>query len=224
MIAPVPSGLADALFSSVQQRVLGLLFGQAGRDFSVSEVIRHVGGGTGAVHRELARLAAAGILSVEAVGNQRRYRANGESPIFHELRGLIAKTVGVVDPIRQALAPYVDAIDAAFVYGSVAKGEDRSSSDVDLMVIADDLSATDAYGALASAEASLGRRIEPTVISAAEWQRRLAEGASFFVRVRSQPKLFVVGSEHDLERLGEPREDRAAQGRAGRSRGVSRAR
>jgi len=211
-IVAKPSGLAGALFSSVQQRVLGLLFGQPERDFSTSEVIRHVGGGTGAVHRELARLAAAGLLSVAAVGNQKRYRANRTSPIFHELRGLVVKTVGLVDPIREALAPYVNAIDVAFVYGSVAKGQDRSASDIDLMILANDLSNTDAYGALASAEAALGRTIEPTVMSPDEWRKRLSDGASFVTRVNSQSKLFVVGSDHDLGRIAEPRQDRIAQG------------
>lgn len=210
---PRSSGLAGALFSSVQQRVLGLLFGWTERDFSTSEVIRQVAAGTGAVHRELARLAAADVVTVKSVGNQKRYQANPASPIFEELRGLVVKTVGVVDPIRQALMPHADAIATAFVFGSVAKREDTSSSDIDVMIVAQDLSASTAYAALAAAESSLGRRIEPTIVTPAEWREKLSSGASFFARVNAQPKLFVFGSQHDLDRIAESREDRPAQAR-----------
>jgi predicted nucleotidyltransferase len=215
-----PSGLAGALFSSVQQRVLGLLFGQPGRDFSTSDVIRHVSSGTGAVHRELARLAAAGILTVAKVGNQKRYRANPASPVFAELRGIVVKTVGVGDPIRAALGPLAGSIAAAFIFGSVARGEDTSASDIDLMVVSDALSHADLYAALEQAEQKLGRPVNPTVMTAAEWRGKRAAGSSFVTRINSQPKLFVVGSEDDLDRVAEPRLDRAAEIGAAGSRRV----
>jgi predicted nucleotidyltransferase len=213
-------GLAGALFSAVQQRVLGLLIGQPGRDFSTSDVIRHVSSGTGAVHRELSRLAAAGILTVAKVGNQKRYRANTASPIFAELRGIVVKTVGVVDPIRTAISPLAGSMAAAFVFGSVAKGEDTSASDIDLMVVSDVLSHADLYAALERAEKTLGRPVNPTVMTAAEWWGKRAAGSSFVTRIRSQPKLFVVGSEDDLDRVAEPRADRPAQGRSAGPRGI----
>src|SRR5947199_707543 len=109
--------LSSALFSKVQQRVLALIFGQPDRSFYTSEIIRSVHSGTGAVERELSRLESSGLVSAERIGNQRHYRANQESPIFEELRGLVAKTVGVAEPIRKSLQPYAGAIKTAFVYG-----------------------------------------------------------------------------------------------------------
>src|SRR5581483_9161024 len=120
------SGLLSALFPAVRQRVLASLFGQPDKDFSTSDMIRLAGSGTGAVHRELTRLSKAGLVNVTVVGNQRRYRANEESPIFRELRSLVLKTVGLVDPIRQVLSKYHGHIDAAFIFGSIAKGSDRA--------------------------------------------------------------------------------------------------
>src|SRR5262249_15116670 len=140
-----PSRIADALFSTVQQRVLGLLFGGPDRDFSTSDLIRLAQSGTGAVHRELTRLADAGIVAVSRLGNQKRYRANQESPVFTELHGLIVKTTGLVDPIRAALWPFRDRIAAAFVYGSVAKGTDKARSDIDVMVLGEGLSKEEVY-------------------------------------------------------------------------------
>ena len=196
--AAARSGLARALFSTVQQRVLALLFGQSDRDFSTRELIRLAGSGTGAVHRELSRLAEAGLVTMTRVGNQKRYQANKRSPIFEELRGLIVKTAGLVDPLREALLDYRGRICAAFVYGSVAEGSDTAASDVDLMVMGDDLTYADIYATLQDAERKLGRSINPTLTSTAEWQAKLKRKNSFVTRVSGQPKLFVLGSEDDL--------------------------
>lgn len=196
------SGLAGALFSGVQLRVLGLLFGNPAQDYSTSEVIRQVGSGTGAVHRELARLAASGIAQVRAVGNQKRYAANRSSPIYEELRSLIVKTVGVVEPLREALSGYKDQIRAAFVYGSTAKGSDTADSDIDLLVLGDDLSYADIFNALADAERRLGRTISPNLMTPADWQRKLQSRNSFASRIAAQPKLFVFGSDDDVRGAG----------------------
>ena len=121
------AGLADALFTPVQQRVLGLLFGQPDRRFQSAELIRLAKGGVGAVHRQLGRLAETDLVTVTRSGNQKHYQARRDSPVFEELHSLIVKTVGVAEPLRQALARKARAIRAAFVYGSVAKGTDRVS-------------------------------------------------------------------------------------------------
>jgi predicted nucleotidyltransferase len=188
----------DALFSRVQQRVLGILFGQPERSFLSNEVIRLANGGTGAVHRELKRLDASGLVTVRTVGRQKHYQANRDSAIFEELHGLVVKTVGLVEPLKQALAPLADRVQVAFVYGSLAKGTDTAASDVDLMIVSDRLSYTDAYAALIEAEAALGRPINPTILTATEWREKVADGNHFMQRVASQPKLFVVGSDDDL--------------------------
>jgi predicted nucleotidyltransferase len=163
----ISHALADALFTPVQQRVLGLLFGQPERRYQSAELIRLAQAGTGAVHRLITRLAATGLVSVTSVGNQKFYQANPESPVFAELCGLIQKTVGLAGPLRKALAPLANKISVAFVYGSIAKGTERASSDIDLMVIADDLDYAALYAALTDAEAVLSRPINPNVMSAA---------------------------------------------------------
>src|ERR1700710_303208 len=129
--------LSNALFSKVQQRVLALIFGQPERSFYTSEIMRKVQSGTGAVERELSRLQRSGLVSVEHIGNQKHYRANHSSPIFAELQSLVIKTVALTEPLRKALEPFSGEITAAFVYGSVAKGTDTASSDIDVMVVGD---------------------------------------------------------------------------------------
>jgi predicted nucleotidyltransferase len=187
------SGLANALFSSVQQRVLGLLLGFPDRDFSTSEIIRRAKSGTGAVQRELARLASRGILTIKRVGNQKRYQANPSSPIYEDLRRLIMKTVGLAEPIRQALLPFEHKVQTAFIYGSVARGEDRSESDVDLFVLGEGVSYGELFDALKPVEAEIGRAINPSLMTRSEWQQKLADKNSFIVRVDKSPKIFVTG-------------------------------
>lgn len=192
------TGVAGALFTPVQQRVLGLLFGQPERKYQGNELIRLAGSGTGAVHRVVTRLAEVGLVTVERAGNQKYYQANRESPVFGELRGLIAKTAGLAIPLRDALAPLAKGIDAAFVYGSLAKGTDRAGSDVDLMVISRKLEYAKLYEALQKAEAALGRTINPNLMTPQEWRRKRAENDSFAARVAAQAKIFVIGSEDEL--------------------------
>lgn len=198
----LPSGLSGALFSRVQARVLGILFGAPDSDFPITEIIARAGSGRGAVQRELKRLTDAGIVALTVRGHRKLYQANRESPIFHELHQLVLKTVGVVEPIRLALAPHLPAIACAFIYGSVATGRETAKSDVDLMIVSDALSYAEIFGALQSAEKILARPINPTVVTAAEWRRKVKERSSFFANLLSQPKMFVVGTENDLGTTG----------------------
>lgn len=191
--------LAGALFTPVQQRVLGLLFGQPERRYQSAELIRLAEAGTGAVHRLMTRLAATGLVSVASVGNQKFYQANPESPVFGELCGIIQKTVGLAGPLQTALLPLANRITAAFVYGSIAKGVNRAASDIDLMVIADDLDYAALYAALTDAEAALSRPINPNVMSAADWRLKRAQQYGFVARIATQPKVFVIGSKDALD-------------------------
>jgi predicted nucleotidyltransferase/predicted transcriptional regulator with HTH domain len=191
--------LSSALFSKVRQRVLALIFGQPERSFYTSEIMRIVGSGTGAVERELSRLQRSGLASVERIGNQKHYRANRNSPIFDEMRGLVLKTMALAEPLKDALARYdVSRIKAAFVYGSVAKGTDTARSDIDLMVIGDDLVYSDLYSAVQDAEDALRRKINPTFLSTEEWRRKRSRKGSFIDKISALPKIFVLGSESDL--------------------------
>jgi predicted nucleotidyltransferase len=180
--------------------VLGLLFGQPDRRFQSAELIRIAGSGTGAAHRQVSRLAQVGLVTVTRSGNQKHYQANRESPVFEELHGLIVKTVGVAEPLRKALATRAGEVRAAFVYGSVAKGSDRVSSDIDLMVISDSLRYPDLFEALQSAETVLARKVNPTVLTPTAWRTRKGRKDSFADRISAQPKIFIVGSEDDLTR------------------------
>ncbi len=195
----VLTGLAGALFSRVQQRVLGLLFGQPDRSFLGAEIIRLAESGTGAVHRELTRLAASGLVTVTRVGNQKHYRANPDSPLFEELCSLVRKTFGLATPLREALGPFTGKVRAAFIYGSVARGADTAKSDIDLMVLADELSYPDVFGALEKVERQLDRKVDPHIQTPDEWRRKRRSGHAFTTRVAEQPKVFVVGSEDDLD-------------------------
>lgn len=191
-------GLADALFSTTQQRVLGLLFGQPERSFYATELIGRTGGGSGAVQRELARLETSGLVTVRQLGTQKHYQANPESPLYQELVGIARKTVGLAGPLREALASLAPRIVAAFVYGSVAKRRDTTRSDIDLMVVSDKLTYGDVFGALEEVGSRLGRTVNPTVYSRKELARRVKEGNAFVKRVLEQPKVWVIGSERDL--------------------------
>ncbi len=196
------SGLASALFSRVQLRLLSLFFRQPDRAFNGSELIRLAGSGTGAVQRELEKLTSAGIVSVALSGNRKSYRANRQSPVFDELHGLILKTAGLVDPLRQALEAFRSNIEVAFVYGSVARGQDTGDSDIDLMIIGNELAYGETYAALQKAEKALLRPVNPSLMTPAEWKRRFADQNGFVRKVFQQPKLFVFGAENELTATG----------------------
>jgi predicted nucleotidyltransferase len=192
------TSLADALFSGTQQRVLGLVFGQPERSFYATELIGLTGGGSGAIQRELARLAQSGLVTVHAVGNQKHYQANPKSPIFVELCGIAQKTVGLGEPLREALAPLARKITVAFIYGSVAKKKDTASSDIDLMLISDKLTYAEVFGTLEAVGAQLGRLVNPTVYTRKELAKRVADDNAFVKRVLAQPKIWLIGSDDDL--------------------------
>ena len=192
------TSLADALFSTVQQRVLAYLFGQPERSFFATELIKLAGGGSGAVQRELARLEDSGLVNVTRLGMQKHYQANPKSPIFSELCGIAQKTVGLAEPLRDALKPMAKRIIAAFVYGSVAKKKDTAASDIDLMVVSSKVTYADLFGALEEASERLGRKVNPTVYSLQQLAKRVKQDDAFVTRVLAQPKIWLIGDESDL--------------------------
>jgi predicted nucleotidyltransferase len=194
-------GLADALFTTTQQRVLGALYGQPQRSFTVSELIASTSAGSGAVQRELAKLVASGLLTMQPVGNQKRYQANAAAPIHDELVGIVQKTVGLAEPLRAALQPLAGKITAAFVFGSIAKRSDTARSDIDVMIVSGKLGYADALTALADVEEKLGRKINPIIFSRAELAKRVKSDNAFVKRVMEQPKIWLIGGEDDPPRL-----------------------
>ena len=193
----LPTSLADALFTTTQQRVLSLLFGQPSRSFFASELIQLTGSGSGAVQRELKRLVSSGLVTVTRIGKQKHYQANADSPVFKDLCGLVLKTVAVAEPIRGALAPLTDRIMLALVYGSVAKGTDGASSDLDLLVVADQVTLEELYAALVPVEARLDRRLNPALYTSREFADKKAAGNAFLTRVLAGEHLVLIGGEDE---------------------------
>ncbi len=203
--APFAAGLADALFTATQQRVLGLLFGHPDRSFYVTEILTLTRGGTGALQRELGRLSAAGLITARRIGNQLHYQANPDSPLFHEIVQIVRKTVGAGDALFAALQPIAGRVQLALLYGSAAKGVDTAASDLDLLVVSDTLTLEELYRTLVVAEASLGRKIQPTLYTTAEFSRRRQTDDSFVNRVLAGGTLALVG---DLDAVGATRKSR----------------
>ncbi len=187
------STLAGALFTATQQRVLALLFGQPDREFFVTEIIALAGSGRGAVQRELARLAGSGLAAVSRVGNRKHYRANPDSPLFDEICSIVRKTIGLEEAVRSALEPLADRLVLGLLFGSVARGTDTAASDIDLVLVSDDLTLEAVYSALAPAERSLGRRVNPTVYTSAEFEERRKAKAGFLTRILQGPHVVVAG-------------------------------
>jgi predicted nucleotidyltransferase len=201
--SPIISGVADALFTKVQQRVLAVLFGNHARSFYANELIALACSGSGAVQRELAQLEAAQLVTVRRVGNQKHYQANASAPIFEELRGLVLKTSGLADVLRAALAQLAAQIDVAFVFGSVAKGTDTAESDIDLLVISDKVAYADLFAAIEPATNKLKRTVNPTMYSGREVDERIRDDNAFVKRVLAQPRLWVIGEESKNRLFGD---------------------
>jgi predicted nucleotidyltransferase len=188
------TSLADALFSKTQQRVFALLFANADRSFFAREIIARTGSGSGAAQRELARLVDSGLVLRTRIGNQTHYQANGEAPIFAELRAIILKTIGLAEPLRAALAPIGNRIELALIYGSVAAREDRAGSDIDLLVVAHDLTFEELFARLMPVERTLGRKINPTLYERDEFLRRRKAGQAFLTKILERETIPLVGS------------------------------
>jgi predicted nucleotidyltransferase len=196
------TGLADALFTVTQQRVLSHFFGQPDRSFIQQDLIESARGGSGAIRRELALLVESGLVTSTVVGKQKHFQANRNAPIFHELRGIVMKTVALSDPIRAALRPLAKRIDLALVYGSVARGEDRAQSDIDLLVVGEDLLLEELFARLTPLEKKLGRTINPTLYTRADFVRRRSNGNPFLKKVLAGQHLVLYGTLGDD---GQPR-------------------
>ena len=186
------SSVGDALFTKAQQKVLALLYGQPYKSFYLNEVVRNAAMGKGAISRELAKLSQAGLLTVTKQGNQNHYQANAKSPVFNELKQIVLKTFGVASLVRSALEPFFPQLEQAFIYGSIAKGDEHAASDVDVMLVGNDLSYSEVMQSLELVEEQLQRSVNPTLYSPAEFAERLASGQSFLTKVMEQPKINLL--------------------------------
>jgi len=186
------SMIGTALFTKAQQNVLGLLYGNPDKSFYLNEIARKTAMGKGALTRELAKLTEAGILTVTRLGNQNHYQANLSCPIFNELKQIVLKTFGIKGVLQQGLSGVLNEVEQAFIYGSVAKGEEHADSDIDLMLVGEGLSYSEVMEGLEPLEAQLHRQINPTIYTAEEYSKRLDEGHNFITKVMSQPRIDLL--------------------------------
>jgi len=186
------SQLSDALFTETQQQVLGLLYGQPQRSFYIKEILRLTGMGVATIKRELDRMLAAGILRMTRIGNQHHYQANPECPIYSELLGIVKKTFGVTEVIRQALAPLAGKLERAFIFGSVASGKETAASDIDLLIIGE-AGFAEVVGALHPVQETLGREVNPKIYRREEWTRMMNAKDAFVTEVMAKPRMDVIG-------------------------------
>ena len=192
--------LSSLIFSEYRKRILGLLLLNPNASYHVRELARLTNTPPGTIHKELVKLAAGGILQSKKVGNQVHYSADMQCPIFEELAGILRKTSGLVDVLAEALISVSHEISLAFIFGSVARGEQNTNSDVDVMLIGS-ISFGDAVHALYSTQATLQRELNPVVYSVEEFRRRVENNDSFIKEVLAKPKLFIMGTEHELSQL-----------------------
>jgi hypothetical protein len=201
---------SDLLFpAQYRRRALALLFLSPERRLHVREISRLTDASPGTMAKELDQLHRAGLLVKHKVGNQVQFSANEQHPVFPELSGLLRKTVGLADVLVGALASVADRIQVAFVFGSMARATEHAGSDIDIIAIGD-IDFAGIVNALYPAQGALRREVNPKVFTAAEWRAKLASQSGFLVDVLNKPKIFLIGTQDDLDLLGQPREDRAA--------------
>jgi len=209
--------LATLLFGTYRRDILALLLLHPETSLHLREIARQTAKPPGTLMRELNRLVDAGILLRKPLGNLVLYQSNGRCPIFEELRNILKKTSGIGDVVREMLEPLGARIRVAFVYGSVARGDEREGSDLDLMVVGD-VSIAEVVGALGPASQVLRREVNPNLYSPKEFAAALAGGEPFLRRLMSDRKIFVIGAERDLGELAAHRQAQAASRVLGRDR------
>jgi len=195
------SALGDLFFGQTRGRLLALLYGHPDQMFFVREISRQVGTSAGAVQRELETLSQFGLIDRSVSGRQVYYKANRNHPVFAEVHSLLAKTVGIFQLLGSALAPLASRISLAFVYGSMARREEKADSDVDLIIVGD-VTLDEAVVQLATVEGAIGREINPTVYSTSEFKRRLETGNHFLRSVMRGEKVVLIGDQDEFGEIG----------------------
>ena len=201
--APLPQ-LVEVLFGAYRRQILALLLLRADESFYVREIARLTGVPAGSLHRELKLLAESGLLLRTTAGNQVRYQAARDCPIFEELAGIFRKTAGLADVLRELLVPLQKKIALAFVFGSVAQGRAQSTSDIDLLVVGS-VSFAKVVEACHAGSARLGREVNPVVMTKIAFRAKLQQGNRFIARVAREPKIFVIGDAGEFAKLAEDR-------------------
>ncbi|MBU2072221.1 MAG: nucleotidyltransferase domain-containing protein [Gammaproteobacteria bacterium] len=191
------SALASLLFKEYRRQVLGLLLLQPEQAFHMREIARLTHTQPGTLHKELAKLAEAGILKKTLQGNQTYYQADANCILFDELSSIMRKTSGLADVLRQALQPLANKLQFATVYGSVASGKATSASDIDVLLVGN-AGYAEVVAALYPAQQELGREINPKLYSVNEWQDALSAQSGFIKQILANPMLPILGDADDI--------------------------
>ncbi|MCD2514838.1 nucleotidyltransferase domain-containing protein [Massilia sp. G4R7] len=200
--------LANFLFGPFRTRVLSALLLHPDNAWHVRELARQLEVLPGTVNRELIKLADAGVLTRQQIGNQVHYRANRDCPVYAELAGLLRKTAGMATVLTNALQPMAGHIQCALIFGSVARGEETVHSDIDILVLGD-VSFGDVVEALYPAQDEVQREINPVVYRAKDFRAKLASNNTWAREVVAKPKLFLLGDANDFAKLvGDSEPDR----------------
>ncbi len=192
------SQLSQALFTTTQQKVLGLLYVHPGKSFYTNEILRLTGMGVATIKRELDSMVAAGILKTFKIGNQNHYQADPNCPIYSDLLAIVQKTFGMSNVIQAALAPLSDRIVWAFIFGSIANGKEISASDIDLMIIGN-VNFSEVVSAVYAIQQTLGREINPKIYSMKEWKQLCAKNDAFIQDVLKKSVINIVGEGHEFK-------------------------
>jgi predicted nucleotidyltransferase len=202
--------IGNVLFTKTQQKVLGLLYGQPFRSFYLNEIVRLSDMGRGTIKRELERMTACGIVLQKRIGNQNHFQANDSCPVFPELLGIVRKTFGIADVLKTALTPILNDIVLAFIYGSIARYEESSESDIDLLVISDKLAYSEVMEKLIEVESSLGRPVNPTIYNQDQIKQKLKQDNAFVTRIIEQPKIWIKEDQDVIGQFGKSSQGKSA--------------
>jgi DNA-binding transcriptional ArsR family regulator len=192
--------LAELLSSKVKAEVFRLLFGLHGQPLHLRELERRSGLAIGTVRQELDRLTRLGLVEPRVDGNRRYYSAREDHPLYPEIRGLVLKTSGLADLLREALKK-ATSVRGAFVFGSIAHGREQAHSDIDLLIIGA-ITLRQLTKLLSGMGGKVGREINPHVFTPAEFRRRKRAGNHFLKNVLSEPRMFIIGDEDELAAMG----------------------
>lgn len=220
-MSTVSATLSGVLFGQIRGGVLALLYGHADKSYYVRQIARHVKASVGAVQRELEKLTQVDLLVRTSVGNQVFYQVNQRNPVFFEMRALVNKTVGIFNILRSTLEHLSEQITIAFVYGSVARQEEKAESDIDVMIIGI-VELDDVIARMSDAEATLGRAVNPTVYSVHEFKEKLENGNHFLNAVVSGDKVFLIGNEDELGKMAGVRMAKTGTKQRKRDQGITR--
>ncbi len=196
--------LAEILSSKVRAELFRLLFDSNTLKLHMREIERRSHLAIGTIQQDLKKLTGLDLVTSHRDGNRLYYRANPNHPLFHEVKNLVIKTTGAVPLLTEAFHSKEVSqkeILIAFIFGSIARNEERAESDIDLMVIGT-IGLRKISHLVSGMSEKLGREINPYVLTPKDFKKKLSIQDHFLTQVMSTKKLFIIGDENELEAMG----------------------